>query len=201
MAIDGGVAARHEELLEEAGRGCRTSCRSPTFSAATTPTASPAPIRPCTRPSAMNGTRTNQFDAPTSFMTSISRRRANVASRIVLTIRNSDDDEQDQREPDEDRAAPCSWRRAALGAPPRAWRRLRRRVASRTVRWMALVSSARSGTTRNEVGSASAVMFFTRSGSLRKIRLNSSSAASLSKKRNDFTSGSSVELPSRPSPI
>ena len=39
----------------------------------------------------MNGTRTNQFDAPTSFMTSISRRRANVASRIVFTIRNSDD--------------------------------------------------------------------------------------------------------------
>ena len=39
----------------------------------------------------MNGTRTNQFDAPTSFITSISRRRANVASRIVFTIRNSDD--------------------------------------------------------------------------------------------------------------
>ena len=39
----------------------------------------------------MNGTRTNQFDAPTSFMTSISRRRAKVASRIVLTIRKSDD--------------------------------------------------------------------------------------------------------------
>ena len=48
-------------------------------------------MSPWTRPSAMNGTRTNQFDAPTSFITSISRRRANVASRIVLTIRNSDD--------------------------------------------------------------------------------------------------------------
>ena len=53
--------------------------------------ASPAPTRPCTIPSAMNGTRTNQFDAPTSFITSISRRRANVASRIVFTMRNSDD--------------------------------------------------------------------------------------------------------------
>ena len=42
-------------------------------------------------PSAMNGTRTNQFDAPTSFITSISRRRANVARRIVFTMRNSDD--------------------------------------------------------------------------------------------------------------
>ena len=39
----------------------------------------------------MNGTRTNQFDAPTSFITSISRRRAKVARRIVLTMRNSDD--------------------------------------------------------------------------------------------------------------
>ena len=39
----------------------------------------------------MNGMRTNQFDAPTSFITSISRRRAKVASRIVFTIRNSDD--------------------------------------------------------------------------------------------------------------
>ena len=61
------------------------------FKQYTSPNAKPAPIAPCTRPSAMNGTRTNQFDAPTSFMTSISRRRANVASRIVFTIRNSDD--------------------------------------------------------------------------------------------------------------
>ena len=53
--------------------------------------ASPAPTRPCTIPSAMNGMRTNQFDAPTSFMTSISRRRANVARRIVFTMRNSDE--------------------------------------------------------------------------------------------------------------
>ena len=39
----------------------------------------------------MKGARTNQFDAPTSFITSISRRRANVASRMVFTIRNNDD--------------------------------------------------------------------------------------------------------------
>jgi hypothetical protein len=39
----------------------------------------------------MNGTRTNQFEAPTSLITSISRRRAKVARRIVFTIRNSDD--------------------------------------------------------------------------------------------------------------
>ena len=38
----------------------------------------------------MNGMRTNQFDAPTSFMTSISRRRAKVANRIVFTMRKSD---------------------------------------------------------------------------------------------------------------
>ena len=55
----------------------------------------------------MNGTRTNQFDAPTSFMTSISRRRANVARRIVFTMRNSDDASSSSEEHDEDRTAPC----------------------------------------------------------------------------------------------
>ena len=34
----------------------------------------------------MNGTRTNQFVAPTSFMISISRRRANMAVRMVFQI-------------------------------------------------------------------------------------------------------------------
>ena len=67
----------------------------------------PGADEPCTMPSAMNGMRTNQFDAPTSFITSISRRRANVASRIVFTMRNSDDAEQHQRDHDEDPAAPC----------------------------------------------------------------------------------------------
>ena len=37
-------------------------------------------------PSTMKGTRMNQFVAPTSFITSISRRRANIATRIVLTM-------------------------------------------------------------------------------------------------------------------
>ena len=37
-------------------------------------------------PSSMNGTRMNQFVAPTSFITSISRRRANMAVRIVFQI-------------------------------------------------------------------------------------------------------------------
>ena len=52
----------------------------------------------------MNGMRTNQFDAPTSFMTSISRRRAKVASRIVFTIRNSDDASSTTDDRDEDAA-------------------------------------------------------------------------------------------------
>ena len=39
------------------------------------------------RPSTTNGPRTNQFEAPTSFITSISRRRAKIESRIVLPIR------------------------------------------------------------------------------------------------------------------
>ncbi len=37
----------------------------------------------------MNGTRMNQLVAPTSFITSISRRRANMAVRIVLKIRST----------------------------------------------------------------------------------------------------------------
>ena len=34
----------------------------------------------------MNGTRMNQFVAPTSFMTDTSRRRAKIAMRIVLRM-------------------------------------------------------------------------------------------------------------------
>ena len=34
----------------------------------------------------MNGPRTNQFVAPTSFITSISRRREKIESRIVFAI-------------------------------------------------------------------------------------------------------------------
>ena len=37
-------------------------------------------------PSTMKGTRMNQFVAPTSFITSISRRRANIATRMVLRM-------------------------------------------------------------------------------------------------------------------
>jgi len=37
----------------------------------------------------MNGTRTNQFDAPDQLITSISRRRANVAKRIVSRSRTA----------------------------------------------------------------------------------------------------------------
>ena len=43
------------------------------------------------RPSSMNGPRTNQFVAPTSFITSISRRREKIDSRIVFPISSVDD--------------------------------------------------------------------------------------------------------------
>ena len=49
-----------------------------------------APSTPQSRPSTMNGPRTNQFVAPTSFITSISRRRAKIESRIVFAIRRTD---------------------------------------------------------------------------------------------------------------
>ena len=45
------------------------------------------PNSPQMRPSSMKGPRTNQLLAPTSFMTSISRRRAKIDSRIVFAIR------------------------------------------------------------------------------------------------------------------
>ena len=38
----------------------------------------------------MNGMRMNQLVAPTSFITSISRRRANMAVRMVFQIRMSE---------------------------------------------------------------------------------------------------------------
>ena len=51
-------------------------------------TASREPTNPQTSPSSMNGPRMNQFVAPTSFITSISRRRAKIESRIVFAIRS-----------------------------------------------------------------------------------------------------------------
>ena len=45
-----------------------------------------APTIPWMSPSSMNGTRMNQLVAPTSFMTATSRRRAKMASWMVLTI-------------------------------------------------------------------------------------------------------------------
>ena len=38
----------------------------------------------------MNGPRTNQFVAPTSFITSISRRREKIERRIVFAISRTD---------------------------------------------------------------------------------------------------------------
>jgi len=46
-----------------------------------------APISPQIIPSSMNGPRTNQFDAPTSFITSTSRRLEKIERRMVFAIR------------------------------------------------------------------------------------------------------------------
>jgi hypothetical protein len=48
------------------------------------------PIAPSTMPSMTNGQRMNQSVAPTSFITSTSRRRENSDSRIVLETRSTD---------------------------------------------------------------------------------------------------------------
>ena len=50
-------------------------------------TAAIEPASPVRSPSSMNGPRTYQLDAPTSFITSISRRRACTDSRIVFAMR------------------------------------------------------------------------------------------------------------------
>ena len=50
-------------------------------------TATTDPTSPQIRPSSMKGPRTNQLVAPTSFMTSISRRREKIESRIVFAIK------------------------------------------------------------------------------------------------------------------
>ena len=49
-------------------------------------TARTEPTTPQTSPSSTNGPRMNQFVAPTSFITSISRRRAKIESRMVFAI-------------------------------------------------------------------------------------------------------------------
>ena len=50
----------------------------------------------------MNGPRTNQFVAPTSFITSISRRREKIESRIVFAISSAAENEQDDDRDRED---------------------------------------------------------------------------------------------------
>src|ERR687892_436318 len=56
------------------------------FMAKIASTAATPPIKPSTTPSIRNGTRMNQFVAPTSFMMAISLRRANTAIRTVLPM-------------------------------------------------------------------------------------------------------------------
>ena len=48
------------------------------------------PTKPHRSPSSMNGPRTNQFVAPTSFITSISRRREKIDRRIVFAISSAE---------------------------------------------------------------------------------------------------------------
>ena len=58
----------------------------PTFTIHNRITERIAPIRPQMMPSMTNGQRMNQLVAPTSFITSTSRRRAKIDRRIVFPI-------------------------------------------------------------------------------------------------------------------
>ena len=51
----------------------------------------------------MNGPRTNQFVAPTSFITSTSRRREKIDRRIVFEMSSDRGDDQDDAADEEDR--------------------------------------------------------------------------------------------------
>ena len=93
------------------------------------------PTRPWTTPSSMNGTRMNQLVAPTSFITSISRRRANIAMRIELRMsrrggeqeHGGDDEQADADQVGEvlDASGSSRRRRRPRGrrAGPRTWSR------------------------------------------------------------------------------
>ena len=133
---------------------------------------------PWTMPSAMNGMRTNQFDAPTSFITSISRRRANVARRIVLTMRNSDDASSTNEITTKIQRTVLVTSMRPFSASPG--------VSTDSTPCTVLnsfftvsVSSAFLGTTRNDSGRSWARMLATRSGLRRKMRLNSAKASAL----------------------
>ena len=70
------VAKLIVEKLSMSWKFCANGSMIVTFPTHSMPTATAAPERPTTRPSITNGQRTNQFVAPTSRMTSTSRRRA-----------------------------------------------------------------------------------------------------------------------------
>src|SRR5207249_2555686 len=125
-------------------------------------------------------------DAPTSFITSISRRRANVASRMVLTIRKSDD---------------------AIRIVEMAMNKYRRKLVisrsclialsavcdSSTPGWVLYLSAndlvclTSFGATRKDAGSAAGSTELTRSGLSLKIRLNSAYASSFERYVADLT--------------
>ena len=87
-AVSGKASALHVGVAGQVRRGSTGSATA--LPSTRKSTASSEPASPQKRPSSMNGPRTNQFVAPTSFITSISRRREKIESRIVFAIRSID---------------------------------------------------------------------------------------------------------------
>ena len=124
----------------------------------------------------MNGTRMNQLVAPTSFITSISRRRANIAIRMVLRIEQAGGEEQEA----------ATTKMPTVSDLDRSWMSwivlvaeddvLHARLGRGTC-WPATRPSPASlftGSTRNDGGRSSAVTLSTISGESANSRLNSS---------------------------
>ena len=141
----------------------------------------------------MNGPRTNQFVAPTSFITSISRLREKIESRIVFAIRSADEIRSTivaTRKAVESTRATVTTR-SETTPPSLIFSTPAGRVGARRLRPISFAFSPSTGVTSNASGSGFPGRFSTISGWSLRIR---SSASAFETHVTSLTSGSAVEL-------
>ena len=152
------------------------------FSAQSPPHDATPPMRPCSRPSNMKGMRMNQLVAPTNFITSISRRRANIAVLMVFQMRATATPKSTtditmvtvRTKPDN---VEMTWNSSSASETPSTLGRPR--YCSAKLRTSA--ASPVSGTTLNCVGIVSGVSKLSKVGSPVKMTFASSKLAALSR--------------------
>ena len=141
----------------------------------------------------MNGPRTNQFVAPTSFITSISRRREKIESRIVFAIRSADETRRMivaiANAVERTRATVTT--RAETSPPSLIFSTPGGSVGVLRLRLIALMSLPSCAATSNASGSGLPGRFSTISGCSLRMR---SSASALETKSTLLTSGSEASL-------